>query len=110
MIKRSTAVLLSLLATFSTAVLAKTPNNLEAIKREARIVADVMKSALRDEVREGMRVTSVDSEYLARQGVLVSIDVHAPWITINQQGDASFEFDGTISIPEIPTLPVVWKR
>ncbi len=83
---------------------AKTPNDLEAIQREARIVADVIKSALRDEVREGMRVTSVESQYLARQGVLVSIDVHAPWITVNEQGNAEFEFDGTISIPEIPTM------
>ena len=93
-----------LLVTCSSGLSAKTPNNLADIQREARIVADVIKSALRDEVREGMRVTSVESEYLARQGVLVSIDVHAPWITINEQGDASFEFDGTISIPEIPSM------
>ena len=83
---------------------AKEPGNLADIQREARIVADVMKSALRDELREGMRVTSVESQYLARQGVLVSIQINAPWITVNGKGDAEFAFDGTISIPEIPSM------
>ena len=75
MIQRLQLILVGLLVSISGAVSAKAPNNLDAIQREARIVADVIKSALRDEVREGMRVTSVESQYLARQGVLVSIDV-----------------------------------
>ena len=95
---------LLLLAVWGNCATAKTPNNLEAIQRESRIVADVMNSALRDELREGMRVTEVESHYLVRQGVLVSVNVNAPWISINKQGDASFEFDGTISIPEIPSM------
>ncbi|MEM7099532.1 MAG: hypothetical protein AAF541_14805 [Pseudomonadota bacterium] len=95
---------LVLLTAMASHAIAKSPNNLEDIQRETRIVADVMKSALRDELREGMRVTDVEYHYLARQGVLVSINVNAPWITINKQGDASFDFDRSISIPEIPSM------
>ena len=51
---------------------------LDAIQREARIVADVMKAALRSELSDGVRVTSVNAEYLAQQGVLVSVRLNAP--------------------------------
>ena len=76
---------------------------LDAIQREARIVADVMKAALRSELSDGVRVTSVNAEYLAQQGVLVSVRLNAPWLTINDS-DSSIAIAGEINLDEIPTM------
>ena len=76
---------------------------LDAIQREARIVADVMKAALRSELSDGVRVTSVNAEYLAHQGVLVSVRLNAPWLTINDS-DSSIAIAGEINLDEIPTM------
>lgn len=94
-----------LLATLLSAALAhaKTPNNIEAIQREARIVADVMKSALRNELRDDVRVTSVSAEYLAKQGVMISVKLNAPWLTIND-GENAIEFNSQIRLEEIPSM------
>ena len=78
-------------------------DNLAEITREARIVADVMKSALRNELSNGIRVTSVSAEYLAKQGVLISVRLNAPWLTINN-GDAAIAINGQINLEEIPSM------
>jgi hypothetical protein len=83
--------------------LAREPQNLSVIHRETKIVADVMKSALRSELRQGVRVTSVTAEYLANQGVLVSVNLNAPWLVIND-GDSAIEINGQINLQEIPTM------
>ena len=94
-------ILLSALVTGSS--VAKVPDNIAAIQREARIVADVMKSALRSEVRGKMRVTSVTGEYLVEQGVLISVKMNTPWLSIND-GENTFDFRGHINLEEIPTM------
>lgn len=83
--------------------LAREITDLDAIQREARIVADVMKAALRSELTDGVRVTSVHAEYLARQGVLVSVRLNAPWLTINDN-DSSIAIAGEINLDEIPSM------
>ena len=85
---------------------AKEPKNLQDIQRESRIVADVMKSALRGELGQGMRLTNADAQYLARQGVLITLSVNSPWLTIHEDGQGtSLEFNGEFSLPaEIPAL------
>ena len=82
---------------------AREVDNLADITREAKIVADVMKSALRNELKGGIRVTSVTAEYLAEQGVLVSVRLNAPWLTINN-GDTSIAINGQINLEEIPSM------
>ncbi len=82
---------------------AREVDNLDDKQREARIVADVMKSALRSELRNGVRVTTVSAEYLARQGVLISVKLNAPWLVIND-GDSAIEFNGQLNLEEIPTM------
>ncbi|XOV84774.1 MAG: hypothetical protein ACFHXK_06550 [bacterium] len=77
--------------------------NLADIHREAKIVADVMKSALRSELSGGLRVTSVSAEYLAKQGVLVSVRLNAPWLTITDT-DAAIQINGQINLEEIPSM------
>ena len=78
--------------------------NIADIKRETRIVADVLESALRQELRREVRVTQVEAEYLAHQGVLASVTLNTPWLKIDEQGEPHFEFHGNISIPEIPAM------
>ena len=91
------------LALACTPIHARTPDNLEDVQREARIVADVVKSSLRNELRDQVRVTSVQAEYLPRQGVLVSVRTNAPWLTIHD-GETPIEFNGNIALNEIPAL------
>ncbi len=63
-----------------------------------------MKSALRDALQNGMRVTQVEAEYLARQGVLVSVTLNAPWLIVHK-GSPDFQVEGRhIVIPEIPAM------
>jgi len=88
MLRAGFAVALAGLLTLPSAS-ARDIDNLDDLLREARIVADVMKSALRTELRDGVRVTSVSAEYLARQGVLVSVKLNAPWLVINDGESAS---------------------
>ena len=93
-----------LIACLSTgAVNAREVGNIDDIQREARIVADVMQSALRNELRDGVRVTTVTAEYLARQGVLISVKLNAPWLVINE-GDSAIEINGQLTLEEIPTM------
>ena len=82
---------------------ARQPERLADIQREARIVADVMKSVLRNEMHNGVRVTNVTAQYLARQGVLISVRLNAPWLVIND-GDSAIEINGQLNLDEIPAM------
>ena len=84
-------------------LMAREPDNLEQIQRETRILADVMKSSLRGEFRNDVRVTSVSAEYLPMQGVLVSVNLNAPWLTIND-GNANIAINGNLALNEIPAM------
>jgi len=86
-----------------TTVLARVVDNIEGVLREARIVADVMHSALRSEMKNGVRVSNVSSEYLAKQGVLISVRLNTPWLTINDS-DTSIRINGQINLEEIPSM------
>ncbi len=91
--------------TLPDATWARTPERLAEVQREMRIVADVMKSVLRDELEDDARVTRVSAQYLARQGVLISVSLNSPWFTVNENGERAFQFDGQISIPRVPEIP-----
>jgi len=96
-------MLLSVMLLSSAWANARTLDNVEAVQREARIVADVMKSALRSELRDDVRVTSVSAEYLAKQGVLISVKLNAPWLTIHD-GENAIEINSQITLEEIPSM------
>ena len=87
----------------ATAATGREIENLAEINREAKIVADVMKSALRSELSKDIRVTSVTAEYLAKQGVLISVRLNAPWLTITD-GDSNIQINGQINLDEIPSM------
>ena len=89
---------------FSANAAARDINDIEAHQRETRIVADVMRSALRQELRQDVRVTNVSAEYLPKQGVLLSVTLNTPWLKIDERGEPHFEFHGNISLPEIPAM------
>ncbi len=79
------------------------PDNLAAIQREARIVADVMRSALRNELKN-TRITTVNAEYLPRQGVLVSVKMSAPWLEIDKS-ESTIQINGNnIDLEQIPAM------
>ena len=63
-----------------------------------------MQGALRQELRNELRGTSVEAEYLAPQSVLVAVNINTPWLKFNQRGEPEFQFHGNISIPEIPAM------
>ena len=78
--------------------------DLQDIQRETRIVSDVMRSALRDQLNGEVRVTSISAEYLARQGVHVSVTLNTPWLKINDGGETTFDFHGDVRMVEIPEM------
>lgn len=57
---------------------AEPPPHLDALKREMRIVEDVFDAALGDV--PGVRVGAVEADYLAGQGVLLSLSLRTPWL------------------------------
>lgn len=57
---------------------AEPPPHLDALQREMGIVEDVVEAALRDV--PGVRVGAVEADYLAGQGVLLSLSLRTPWL------------------------------
>lgn len=57
---------------------ADAPSHLDPLKREMRIVEEVIDAALRD--APGVRVGAVEAHYLAGQGVLLSLSLRTPWL------------------------------
>ena len=57
---------------------AEPPSHLDPLKREMRIVEEVIDAALREV--PGVRVGAVEADYLAGQGVLLSLSLRTPWL------------------------------
>ena len=83
--------------------LARTPDDLEALQRETRITADVMKAVLREGLRDETRITKVTADYLADQGVLINVVLNSPWLSISEDA-RGVEISGQISISDIPPM------
>ena len=79
------------------------PQDLNDIQRDTRVAENVFNSAFRDAWRDELRVSAVSVEYLAGQGVLVSVKITRPWITITEHG-SQVTIDKHISFPEVPEL------
>ncbi|MCZ6619821.1 MAG: hypothetical protein O7E57_17000 [Gammaproteobacteria bacterium] len=81
---------------------ARTVDNLDAIVREMEIAKEVFRSSIGNSISEEIRISSVDAQYLAGQGVLISIDVVRPWFKINKPGQHPYaDFYSNVEIPEI---------
>ena len=57
---------------------AEPPPHLDALQREMRIVEEVIDAALRG--APGVRIGAVETDYLAGQGVLISLSLRTPWL------------------------------
>ena len=81
--------------------IAKAPANLEALEREMAILQDVLDSTLRVTLRGEVRVTGIEIDYLADQGVVVSLDASRPLIgSTSEFHDAQ----GLEVLAQIPTM------
>ena len=93
-----------LVIAFATQADAREIADIQDIKRETRIMSDVMRSALRDQLTRDVRVTSISAEYLARQGVHVAVTLNTPWLKIDDRGEPTFDFHGDVTVVEIPEM------
>ena len=91
-----TIVLAMLAAAAIDAAAAKTPERLDALDREMRILSDVLAAALREGGGPLARVRDVEVSYLAEQGALISLSLSHRWVgayhrvvEIDADGDAS---------------------
>jgi len=88
-----------------TSTFAKSVDNLDRLVREVDIAADVFRSSIRKRVSDRLRVSNVQGAYLARQGVLISMDVNTPWIRMDElaerSADIGREVDSFEQIPEM---------
>ena len=86
---------------------ARTVDNLDPIVREMEIAKDVFRSSMHNSVSDDVRISSVEAQYLARQGVLISINVVRPWFKVNKRGQhITFESD----FPYLTEIPEVVQK
>ena len=74
---------------------AKEPNDLDQIKREIKIAEDVIEAALRAKLEDVFRVSDVEANYLANQGVLVNVTL------TNRSVTHDIEITGLDQIPTV---------
>ena len=82
----------------------RTVDNLDPIVREMEIAKDVFRSSILNSVSEELRIASVEAQYLAKQGVLISINVVRPWFSVNKSGQhitIDADFGNLAEIPEV---------
>lgn len=89
----------------SQSLLAQPVTDLEPVVRELRIAEGVFRSAMSNSVPDRLRVTNVQAQFLARQGVLVSMDVFIPWINVDEFTRRSINIGNEVeSLHDIPEL------
>lgn len=97
-------VLFSLLHLSATAYARVVPE-LDKIHRELRVAEEVLGAALRDHVEDRVKISQVHAQYLARQGVLVSVNVSTPWISFRTPGENTLEIEADLQrLNEIPEM------
>ena len=97
-----TIILALLTAVATSAAAAKTPERLDALEREMRILDDVMTAALRDAGGPARRVGNVDVSYLAEQGVLIAVSLKRSWFgSYRQVVEVDAEGDVSLAMPTI---------
>ena len=95
---------LIVLLAFAASAQGRTPDNLEALDREMKIIEDVFASAVRNSVGDAVRITDVEAEYLANQGVLISLSINQSWLSSRRdliEIDPGHGEDIVIHIPEV---------
>ena len=107
LVHRSRGLLAGLL---SCAVLASAPafardiENLATLQREIAVAEEVIVSAMRRSLRDSLRLSNVSSDYLARQGALITMDVSASWVSV-ERNDPDLHISAEIeSLSDIPEM------
>ena len=85
----------TLAAVIATPGLAREPDDFEQMKREIKIAEDVIEAALRASLEEEFRVSEVDANYLADQGVLINVSL------TNRSDSHDLEITGLDQIPTV---------
>ncbi len=102
---RTSALLALACLTLPLQVHARNVADLEAINQELEIARDVFRSAMAHAVGQRLRVTGVDTQYLARQGVLVSMSIVMPWIDVDEFTERSLDLSTEVeTLHDIPEL------
>ena len=92
-------------AMMSQSIYAQPVADLEPVVRELRIAEGVFRSAMTNSVPDRLRVTNVEAQFLARQGVLVSMKVFIPWIDVDEFTRRSIDIGNEVeSLRDIPEL------
>jgi hypothetical protein len=84
---------------------ARPVNELEPIVRELRIAEDIFRSAMANSIGGPAKIINVKTQFLARQGVLVSMKVVVPWIDVSEFTRRSIDIGTDIqSLHDIPLM------
>ena len=84
--------------------MAREVEQLEQINRDMDVIENIFTSVMREAAKDRVRIRNVRSDYLAGQGVLVTMDVSASWIYVNRfNNDISIDAD-IRSLSEIPEM------
>ena len=84
---------------------AREVNNLDPISRELKVARDVFRSAMKNSLPDRIRVSNVRAQFLARQGVLVSMDIAVPWFDVDGFANRSVELSNDVeSVHDLPEL------
>lgn len=84
---------------------ARPVTELEPIVRELRIAEDVFRSAMANSIGGPVKIINVKSQFLARQGVLVSMRVVVPWIDVDEFTRRSIDIGSDVeSLHDIPEM------
>lgn len=104
MISRLRLLLFALTCACACTAVAREVEKLEQINRDMDVIENIFASVMRQATRDRVRISNVRSDYLAGQGVLVTMDVSASRIYINRFNN-DIQIDADIqSLSEIPEM------
>lgn len=94
-----TLVVTLLIATAVTSS-AREPTNYDSLRREMAIMEDVFESTLRVTLDRQVRISGIEVDYLAEQGVVIALDASRPFMAST---DIS-EYNGIEVLTQIPSM------
>ncbi len=104
MISRLRLLLFALTCACACTAVAREVEKLEQINRDMDVIENIFASVMRQATRDRVRISNVRSDYLAGQGVLVTMDVSASRIYVNRFNN-NIQIDADIqSLSEIPEM------
>ena len=83
---------------------AREVDDLAVLQRKVAVAEEAISSSMRRTLRDTLRVSNVESGYLARRGVLIFMDVSASWVSVKRRNSdlqISADLDSLADIPEM---------